>query len=112
MTTADALRPELLQATDDEIEDAVAYADPMVMRGLLYQLTGDEELAQIWDLAKWAPTAANTQPLRIVFARTDEGRARLLPHMSEGNKAKTEAAFARVLAGRGAYTIITEEAQR
>lgn len=46
MTTADALRPELLQASDEEIEDAVGYADPMVMRGLLYQLTGDEELAQ------------------------------------------------------------------
>ena len=36
---------ELLEASDDQIEDAVAYADPMVLRGLLYQLTGDEEVA-------------------------------------------------------------------
>ncbi len=38
-------RPELLAATDEVIEDAVKYADPMVLRGLLYQLTGDESVA-------------------------------------------------------------------
>jgi hypothetical protein len=32
-------RPELLTASDAEIEDALKYADPMVLRGLLYQLT-------------------------------------------------------------------------
>src|SRR4051794_26146519 len=37
-------RPELLAASDDVIEDAVAHAEPMVLRGLLYQLTGDPEL--------------------------------------------------------------------
>ncbi|MDT5299475.1 MAG: 4-hydroxyacetophenone monooxygenase, partial [Mycobacterium sp.] len=37
-------RPELLEATDEMIEDAVKYADPMVLRGLIYQLTGDESL--------------------------------------------------------------------
>lgn len=52
----------------------------------------DEELAGIWELARWAPTAANTQPLRVVFVRTEEGKARLLPHMAEGNRAKTESA--------------------
>jgi 4-hydroxyacetophenone monooxygenase len=35
---------ELSSATDETIEDAVAFADPMVLRGLLYQLTGDEEI--------------------------------------------------------------------
>jgi 4-hydroxyacetophenone monooxygenase len=42
-----AKRPELLEATDETIVDALEYADPMVLRGLLYQLTGDEELANI-----------------------------------------------------------------
>ena len=46
MTLVDNSRSELLGATDDQIEDAVQYADPMVLRGLLYQLTGDEEVAQ------------------------------------------------------------------
>jgi 4-hydroxyacetophenone monooxygenase len=36
---------ELLKATDETIDDAVKYADPMVLRGLLYQLTGDESVA-------------------------------------------------------------------
>ena len=38
-------RQELLDATDEMIEDAVRFADPMVLRGLLYQLTGDESVA-------------------------------------------------------------------
>jgi 4-hydroxyacetophenone monooxygenase len=38
-------RPELRAADDAVIEDAIAHADPMVLRGLLYQLTGDPEVA-------------------------------------------------------------------
>ena len=38
-------RHELLDATDETIEDAVRFADPMVLRGLLYQLTGDASVA-------------------------------------------------------------------
>jgi 4-hydroxyacetophenone monooxygenase len=41
----------LFDATDGVIEDAVAHADPMVLRGLLYQLTGDPALADIPVLA-------------------------------------------------------------
>ena len=37
-------RTELLKVTDDAIDDAVKFADPMVLRGLVYQLTGDESL--------------------------------------------------------------------
>ena len=45
MATIDAPeRPELLEASDEAIEDAIGYADPMVLRGLLYQLTGDPEI--------------------------------------------------------------------
>jgi len=38
-------RSELLAATDEIIDDGVKYADPMVLRGLLYQLTDDESVA-------------------------------------------------------------------
>ena len=44
---ASPVRHELRAASDEVIEDAVNYADPMVLRGLLYQLTGDSELAAI-----------------------------------------------------------------
>jgi 4-hydroxyacetophenone monooxygenase len=44
--TAEAtVASELLEASDEQIERAVAHAEPMVLRGLLYQLTGDEEVA-------------------------------------------------------------------
>jgi 4-hydroxyacetophenone monooxygenase len=45
MTAEPAVAPELLDASDEQIARAVARADPMVLRGLLYQLTGDEEAA-------------------------------------------------------------------
>ena len=41
MTTNEELR----SASDETIDDAVQYASPMVLRGLLYQLTGDDEVA-------------------------------------------------------------------
>ncbi|HVH24697.1 MAG TPA: malonic semialdehyde reductase [Pseudonocardia sp.] len=52
----------------------------------------DDELAAIWDLAKWPPTAANTQPLRVLYVRTTDGRDRLVRHMNDGNKDKTASA--------------------
>ena len=52
----------------------------------------DSELREIWNLAKWPPTAANVQPLRVLYVRTQAGRDRLAAHMSDNNKAKTAAA--------------------
>jgi len=52
----------------------------------------DEQMRAVYDLAKWGPTAMNSQPLRIVLVRSAEARARLVGHMAEGNRAKTEAA--------------------
>ncbi|MGW0086572.1 malonic semialdehyde reductase [Streptomyces sp. NPDC003393] len=52
----------------------------------------DEQLAEIYELAKFGPTSANINPLRILFTRPGEGRDRLLPLMNEGNRAKTATA--------------------
>jgi len=52
----------------------------------------DAELTSIWELAKWAPTSANTQPLRVMYVRPGAGRDRLVKVMAEGNQAKTAAA--------------------
>ena len=40
------MREELLAASDEVIEDAVLHADLLALRGLLYQLTGDDEVAR------------------------------------------------------------------
>ncbi|TQM83699.1 3-hydroxypropanoate dehydrogenase [Saccharothrix saharensis] len=52
----------------------------------------DEQLRAVYDLVKWGPTAMNSQPLRVLFVRGEEAKARLAPHMAEGNRAKTLAA--------------------
>jgi 3-hydroxypropanoate dehydrogenase len=49
----------------------------------------DEQIAAIYDLVKYAPTAMNAQPLRILLVRQGEARERLLKHMSDGNRDKT-----------------------
>jgi 3-hydroxypropanoate dehydrogenase len=49
----------------------------------------DEQVQAIYDLVKWAPTAMNTQPLRVVLVRSPDARERLVTHMADGNKAKT-----------------------
>jgi 4-hydroxyacetophenone monooxygenase len=40
-----AVRPELLDASDADIDEAVAYTEPMVLRGLIWLLTNDPEIA-------------------------------------------------------------------
>jgi 3-hydroxypropanoate dehydrogenase len=52
----------------------------------------DDQVRAIYDLVKWAPTAMNTQPLRVVLVRSPQARERLVAHMAEGNRAKTAAA--------------------
>ena len=49
----------------------------------------DEQLRDIYELFHYAPTQSNTNPLRILFVQSPEARARLLPHMSDGNRDKT-----------------------
>ena len=51
----------------------------------------DEQLAEIYELARMAPTAMNASPLRVTFLR-DEAKARLLPHLAEGNREKSASA--------------------
>jgi len=49
----------------------------------------DEQVAAIYDLVKYGPTAMNAQPLRVLLVRDGEPRERLLKHMADGNRDKT-----------------------
>ncbi len=56
---------------------------------------GDVSGAMLKDLVhitKMGPTSANCSPARFVFVKSAAAKARLEPHLSEGNKAKTKAA--------------------
>ena len=80
--------------TLDRLDDAgraVLFTDARTANTFASTPVTDAELTEIWELAKWAPTAANTQPLRVLYVRGDD-RDRLVRHMADGNKAKTASA--------------------
>lgn len=52
----------------------------------------DALLRKAYDLAKWGPTSANCSPLRVVFIRSKDAKARLAPALIAGNLEKTLAA--------------------
>lgn len=52
----------------------------------------DEQLRQLYDLAKFGPTSANSSPMRVVFVKSKAAKEKLSPLMSDGNRAKTMAA--------------------
>ncbi|MCM0678757.1 malonic semialdehyde reductase [Micromonospora phytophila] len=52
----------------------------------------DAQVAAIHDLVRYGPTALNGQPLRVLLLRSAAARARLLPHVPSGNRAKTAGA--------------------
>jgi 3-hydroxypropanoate dehydrogenase len=41
------------------------------------------------DLMKWGPTTANSQPMRVLYLRSQESRERLAPALSATNRDKT-----------------------
>jgi 3-hydroxypropanoate dehydrogenase len=49
----------------------------------------DAQLQQIYDLAKFGPTSANSSPMRVVFVKSKAAKAKLEPFLSDGNRAKT-----------------------
>lgn len=52
----------------------------------------DDTLRRLYELYRWGPTAMNTQPGRLLFVRSAEGKARLKPALNAGNVDKTMAA--------------------
>ena len=60
----------------------------------------DDLLRSAFDLARMGPTSANCQPMRVVFVRSAEAKAKFAPALSQGNLAKTMAAQCRRLKTR------------
>jgi len=52
------------------------------------QPVSDEELRALYDLAKWGPTTANSQPQRVLFLRSAAAKERLAPALSSANRRK------------------------
>ena len=67
--------------------------------GWLDREVSNAQLELLYDLLKWAPTSANSSPARLVFVRSAEAKAGLLPALSAGNADKTMAAPVTVIVG-------------
>ncbi|WP_431040453.1 malonic semialdehyde reductase [Streptomyces sp. P1-3] len=66
-----------------EARTASTFADEPVTEG---------QVRAVHDLVKYAPTAYNANPLRVILVRSLKARRRLAALMDEGNRAKTGAA--------------------
>jgi 3-hydroxypropanoate dehydrogenase len=52
----------------------------------------DQSLRDLYELAKWGPTSANSLPMRLVFIRSAAQKERLLPALFGGNVEQVRAA--------------------
>lgn len=52
----------------------------------------EAQAQEIYELAKFGPTAFNSQPLRVTYVRSEEARAKLVEGLAPGNREKTAAA--------------------
>ena len=68
------------------------FVQARTQNGWLPTPVSDVELRRIYDIMKMGPTSANSCPARILFVRTPEAKARLLPALSPGNVDKTKQA--------------------
>jgi 3-hydroxypropanoate dehydrogenase len=75
----------------DAAAQALLFSEARTANAFTDEPVSDEQVAAIYDLVKYAPTAMNSQPLRVLLVRA-EGRDRLLTHLAEGNRAKAAAA--------------------
>ena len=79
--------PKLDQQALDQL-----FLKARTQNGWLPTPVSDAQLREIYDIMKMGPTSANSSPARLVFLRTPEAKARLLPALSPTNVDKTRAA--------------------
>lgn len=82
------------QAQDQLFRNARSY------NGWTEQKLSETLIRDVYELAKYGPTSANASPARFVFVTSPEAKARLLPLLSEGNRAKSAEAPVTVIIGQ------------
>ena len=71
---------------------ATIFSDRHTAYSFTSEPVSDEQLRQVYDLAKFTPTALNSQPLRVTFVRSAGAKERLRPLLNEVNRAKSDSA--------------------
>lgn len=66
--------------------------DARTHSGWLDRPVDDALLQRLYELVRMGPTAMNSQPVRLLFVKSQQAKERLRPTLSPGNVAKTMAA--------------------
>lgn len=90
METAVQLHRQL-QALDDQGLDLL-FRQGRTHNGWLDRGVDEALIRQLWELVRYAPTAVNGMPARLVFVTSEPGKKRLEPCLSPGNVEKVMAA--------------------
>ena len=85
------------RASDDAMD--IIFRNARTHNVWLDKPVSDALLREVYDLAKWGPTSANTTPARFVFIRTPAEKERLLAAVAPGNVEKTRQAPVTVIVG-------------
>ncbi len=75
---------------DDKALDLL-FLNARTQNGWLPTPVTDDQLRAIYQIMRSGPTSANSCPARVLFVRTPEAKARLIPALSPGNVDKTKA---------------------
>jgi 3-hydroxypropanoate dehydrogenase len=87
----DAVARKQARAVDGRALDTL-FLEARTAQGFLPDPVPREMLRRIVEVATLGPTGSNSQPMRIVFVESAEGKERLRPTLSPGNVEKTMAA--------------------
>jgi 3-hydroxypropanoate dehydrogenase len=90
VSTLEAVLADELVLSGEDL--ALLFTDARTANSFTDEPVTDEQLRAIHELVQLGPTALNSLPLRVLAVRSPEAKQRLLPLMSEGNRAKTAAA--------------------
>lgn len=85
------LKDRVLSPLNDDVLDQL-FREARTFNAWQDRPVSDELLAEAIDLAKMGPTSVNASPMRVVFVRSPEAKAKLKPALMEGNVEKTMSA--------------------
>ena len=71
---------------------SLLFRDARTVRSFDPEPIPESTLDELWELARQAPTAWNSQPLRVVHVVSADAKARLLPLVDPRNRSKVEEA--------------------
>jgi len=70
----------------------ILFREARTYRAWLPAPVPDSLIHELYELLKLGPTSGNSTPARLVFVKSAEAKARLIPALSSGNVGKTESA--------------------